>query len=50
MNYFQLPQPFKVYLVDPGILGILDLKDDPASTGHNQAQLALDANAREVGG
>ena len=40
----------RTYIVDAGIFGLSDLKHKPAMTGDCQAQLALDANSREVVG
>ena len=43
-------QYYFTYLVDTGIFGLPDAKDNPASAGDNHVQCALDADAREVGG
>ena len=38
------------YIIDTGVLGILDVKNNTAKSGDSQAQLGLDADARKVVG
>ena len=40
----------KTYVIDTGIFGFLDVKNNPARADNSQSQLALDANTREVMG
>ena len=50
MQSLHLCHPPNTYIIDTGVFGVLDVKNDTAKTGDGQAQLALDADAREVVG
>ena len=50
MRYCRLGVFANSYMIDTGVLGILDVKNNPAKSGDSQAQLGPDADARKVVG